>query len=342
MNEQPTIIQNALRGWRWTFFARCFDLFMYVGLNLGLWHKSVRPGLKGTERLRNISYGDLRIQCLDVYRPRKRQGSLPVVMYIHGGGFGTGSKGTHRIAAERYAQLGYLVFNINYRLAPKHPYPAGPQDVSQAYAWVCKHAAEYGGNIEHLTVAGESAGGNLTATLLLGCCWQRPEPWLRQVWETGVKPRAFQIICAYLHISEPQIRYAQLAKARHRIARFVARVINSFAVAYLGEGAARASDENLLVDIVRYLRQAPPPDRSIPPVFAPVGERDVIQQDTYDLTHALQAHGCQVEERRYKKEPHGFQLLMSRPRTPRYWRECDEFMQRYVISDNAEVESKAA
>lgn len=340
--DKGQFMNNVIRGWRWHFFTMIFNVFMYIALNLGLLHPSVKAALKHRWRIKNVSYGPDRIHQLDIYMPKGQQEPLPVVMYIHGGGFGSGSKATHRIAAENYARLGYLVFNINYRLAPKHPYPAGIQDVCDAYAWIIQHAGEYGGDVSRLTVAGESAGGNLTASLLVGCCWKRPEPWFRKVWETAVVPKGFQVICSYLHVTEPHIRYARLGKARHRIARFVAKILNSFAYAYLGEGALKASDENLLVDLVRYFNQAPSPDRPIPPVFAPVGERDVIQQDTYDFADCMRQHGAIVDERRYKKEPHGFQLLMSRPRTPRYWRDCDAFMQQHVLGNVAEIETKAA
>ncbi len=342
MNSEELLLKQSYQGWRWRFFATVFDVFMYIFLNLGLWHKSVRPGLRNTDRIRNVSYGPHKTHRLDIYRPKSDAKTLPVVMYIHGGGFGTGSRRTHRIAAEKYAQLGYLVFNIDYRLAPEYPYPSGAQDVCLAYAWLVAHASDYGGDVARLSIAGESAGGNLTATVLLGACWKRPEPWLRQVWDTGVVPRAFQVICAYLHVSEPQIRYAALGKARSGPARFVARILNSFALAYMGRNAAIASEENLLVDIVRYLDQAPPPDRPIPAIFAPVGRRDVIKQDTFDFAAAMRKHGATVDERHYSKEPHAFQLIMNSPHTERYWQDCADFMQKNVLDAAVNQTTRAA
>ncbi len=341
MSPKEALSSNVLRGWQWSAFATFFNVMVYWILSRGLKHPSVKPGLKNTQRIRNVSYGAHGANLVDIYKPDSPEETLPVVMYIHGGGFGTCSKNSHRIAAEKYAQLGYLVFNVEYRLAPGHPYPAGAQDVCAAYEWIVNNASQYGGDINRLTVAGESAGGNLSATIMLGACWQRSEPWLKQVWDTGVMPKGFQVICGYLHVSEPQIRYAGLSKARSAIVRFVLKIVNSFAFAYLGNSAAEASKDNLLVDIVRFLGQAPESDRDIPPVFAPVGDKDIIKQDTFDLAEALRRRGVVVDERSYPDEPHAFQLMMSQPQTPNYWRDCEAFMRTHVLEANSEA-AKAA
>ena len=337
MSELAKLKKNLLTGWKWSLFATYFNVMVYLLLRRGLKHPSIKPGLKNTQRLRNLSYGPHKDNLIDAYVPQNRQGPLPIVMYIHGGGFGTCSKNSHQVAAEKYAQMGYLVFQVEYRLAPKHPYPAGPQDVCAAYEWITKHAAEYDGDLDRLTVAGESAGANLTATIMMGACWQRPEPWLKQVWDTGVMPKAFQVICGYLHVTEPQKRYAGLEKARSWIVRFVLKVVNSFAYGYLGDKAAVANDETLLIDTVRYLQQAPVADRPIPPVFAPVGAKDVIKQDTYDLAEALRERDVIVDEKTYPKEPHAFQLMMSQPQTANYWRDCEAFMQTHVLETGTET-----
>ncbi len=113
-------------------------------------------------------------------------------------------------------------------------------------------------------------------------------------------------------------------------------------MSYLGKHAAVASEENLLVDIVRYLDQAPPPDRPIPAIFAPVGRRDVIKQDTFDFAAAIRKHGATVDERHYSKEPHAFQLIMNAPHTERYWRDCADFMQKNVLDTAVNETTRAA
>ena len=99
---------------------------------------------------------------VDVHVPRGA-GPFPVLVYLHGGGWILGSPKTHRRLGFRFAQAGYLVFNVHYRLAPEHPFPAAFDDCVAAIRWAAAHAADYGGDSARLAVGGDSAGGNLTA-----------------------------------------------------------------------------------------------------------------------------------------------------------------------------------
>ncbi|MEO6418056.1 MAG: alpha/beta hydrolase [Polyangiaceae bacterium] len=83
-----------------------------------------KPGRGHIDVKRDIAYGpEGRANKLDVYLPTKAIGPLPVVMYVHGGGFAMLSKDTHRLMAMAFARRGYLVFNINYRMGQKNPFP---------------------------------------------------------------------------------------------------------------------------------------------------------------------------------------------------------------------------
>jgi acetyl esterase len=62
--------------------------------------------------------------------------------------------------------MGFVVFNIDYRLAPTHKFPAAFDDAARALAWVREQAPKYGGDASRIVIAGESAGGNLTASLV--------------------------------------------------------------------------------------------------------------------------------------------------------------------------------
>jgi acetyl esterase len=102
-----------------------------------------------------------------VYRPGPESG-LPIVVFLHGGGWVTGSIETHdgycRALANR---AGVLIVSVEYRLAPEHKFPAAVTDAFAATRWVAEHAAELGGDAARLAVMGDSAGGNLAAAVTL-------------------------------------------------------------------------------------------------------------------------------------------------------------------------------
>ncbi len=90
-----------------------------------------------------------------------------VYLHIHGGGWVLGGADMQDPMLEHIADnTGLAVVSVEYRLAPEHPYPAGPDDCESAAAWLVKNAkAEFGSDL--LTVGGESAGGHLAAVTVL-------------------------------------------------------------------------------------------------------------------------------------------------------------------------------
>lgn len=98
----------------------------------------------------------------DIHLPVARE-PAPILIYIHGGAWVSGSSKTHRPIGFGFAHHGYLVFNINYRLAPEYPFPIPYEDCVAATRWVAKNAAKYGGDATRLAIGGDSAGGNLSA-----------------------------------------------------------------------------------------------------------------------------------------------------------------------------------
>jgi acetyl esterase len=96
-----------------------------------------------------------------VYRP-EGEGSLPLVAYVHGGGWMLGSVESFDTVARALANAsGALVASVEYRLAPEHPFPAGLDDVLSAVRWLAANAADLGADPERLAIVGDSAGGNL-------------------------------------------------------------------------------------------------------------------------------------------------------------------------------------
>ena len=101
-----------------------------------------------------------------VYAPSAGGAALPVVAYFHGGGWVQGDLETHHGLCARLARHGgVLVVAIDYRLAPEHKFPAAVDDCLAAYRWLRSHARDLGGDAGRVAVAGDSAGGNLSAVV---------------------------------------------------------------------------------------------------------------------------------------------------------------------------------
>lgn len=99
-----------------------------------------------------------------LYRPVDADGSLPALVWMHGGGMMFGDVEASGMACERYAaEVGCVIVSVNYRLAPEHPYPAAIEDCYAAAAWTAEHADEIGIDVTRIAVGGESAGGGLAA-----------------------------------------------------------------------------------------------------------------------------------------------------------------------------------
>jgi acetyl esterase len=108
-----------------------------------------------------------------------RAGPHPVLVYLHGGGWVAGSPRTHRKLGSRFAEAGYLVVNVDYRLAPEAPFPAPFEDCVFAVRWAAQNAARYGGDAKRLAIGGDSAGGNLSAAVAAHLASDSSAPKLR-------------------------------------------------------------------------------------------------------------------------------------------------------------------
>ncbi|HEY1466928.1 MAG TPA: alpha/beta hydrolase [Acidimicrobiales bacterium] len=103
-----------------------------------------------------------------VYAPIEREGPLPGVLYIHGGGFALGSVDTEHAGAVLVARsVGAVVVSVDYRLAPEHPFPAGLDDCYDTLTWMRDAADQLGVDLARLAVFGNSAGGGLAAAVAL-------------------------------------------------------------------------------------------------------------------------------------------------------------------------------
>lgn len=292
----------------------------------GRLHPLSAPERHGIEVLRDVAYADTGkiAHRLDVWRPRDMSTPRPCVLYVHGGGFRILSKDTHWIMALMFARAGYVVFNVNYRLAPKYPFPDGLEDVCAAALWVAEHGAEYGADPTKLVFAGESAGANLVTALTLATSYARPEPWARAVFDRGVTPAAVLPACGLLQVSEPERfmrRWPHLATVAHD-------QIVVISEEYLSRRNELPSLD--LADPLVALERGTPPDRPLPPFFVPCGTWDPLLDDARRLSRALEALGTHCELRIYPREPHAFHAFVMTKNARRCWRDTFRFLDTHL------------
>lgn len=107
---------------------------------------------------------------LRIYTPvaksTPQDAKLPILIYVHGGGWTLGSIVTYDSLTRMLAnKLPAVVVSVDYRLAPEHPFPTGLNDVYLAVVWIARNAQQIGGDPERIVIAGDSSGGNHAAVV---------------------------------------------------------------------------------------------------------------------------------------------------------------------------------
>jgi len=320
---------------------------------LGRFLPRARPARHGVRVDRDVRYvlGASREQWLDLYWPKRPGPARAWMLYVHGGGFRMLSKDSDWIPSLVFARRGLAVANVNYRLAPAHPFPAALEDCARALCWLVARAPALGLSLNRLVLAGESAGANLAASLALACCYRRPEPWAQEVWELGLRPRALMLYYGFLQVSrperfrerEPHARaaappdapaWARLA-ARLRCPRPAKAVVQShieqISAGYLPADLDLTPSMLELADPVVLLEQGTRPERSLPACFAAVGTKDPLLSDTRRLSRAYERLGALCEARFYADQIHGFNVLLWTDAAKQCWKDSYAFLGRHVL-----------
>lgn len=155
---------------------------------------------EGVQAVLDVPYLEdgIKGHLLDIYTPDGFEKPLPLIIDIHGGGLMYGYKEINKNFCYHLALDGFIVISINYRLVPDVLYGDQVRDVLAAFRWIAEHGAEYGCDMERVFVAGDSAGGQLTAH----CTLVNNHPDLRRIYrveESGLKIRGVGLICCMVN-----------------------------------------------------------------------------------------------------------------------------------------------
>jgi acetyl esterase len=124
-----------------------------------------QPEPPAMAEVRDLSVGALRLR---LYRPHTSGQALPVLLYLHGGGWTIGDLDTHDVLCRQLAcEAGGAVVAVDYRMGPEHRFPAAVDDCVEAFRWVLAQAPDLHLDPRRTAVGGDSAGGNLAAALCL-------------------------------------------------------------------------------------------------------------------------------------------------------------------------------
>ncbi|MFI4919718.1 MAG: alpha/beta hydrolase [Legionellales bacterium] len=121
---------------------------------------------KGYSVFYDIAYGTQSRQNLDVYVPDKLDASHSTIVFFYGGSWQFGNKNMYRFIGQAFASKGFISVIVNYRLYPEVYFPAFVEDGAKALKWVHKNIQNYGGDSNHVFLAGHSAGAHIAALLV--------------------------------------------------------------------------------------------------------------------------------------------------------------------------------
>jgi acetyl esterase len=230
--------------------------------------------------------GDVQVR---IVRPPDAVGPLPVVLYMHGGGWVLGNAGTHdRLVRELAVGAGAAVVFVEYDRSPEAPYPVA---IEQGYAtaqWITREGAANGLDPERIAIAGDSVGGNMTAALAL-MAQERGD--VRFVHQSMYYP----VTDAAMDTGS----YDQFAEGYFLTAKAMAWFWDCYCpeLARRSEPFAsplRASDEQLA---------------GLPPAFLIVDEADVLRDEGEAYAARLRAAGVAITTVRYDGITHDFMML---------------------------------
>ena len=247
------------------------NIMEFIG-RLMLFNRNLPDGYMREKNIPYSSYGDF-----DLFAPTAAKDMLPVIIYIHGGGWTAGSKLTSAHQCAVFASEGFLVLNVKYRLGPKYKHPAALEDIGLVLSWLNKHQKEYNADINKIFFGGSSAGAHLSC---MSVCIATNEKLRKKV---GIE----------FPIEKSQVAGSLLIYGGYDMETIVDTgffMIKTMVKSYIG--TTRPS-ECALKDQISPIQHI---TDDFPPAFITAGERDPLFSQTTELIEALKAKGRPYEK----------------------------------------------
>jgi acetyl esterase/lipase len=248
------------------------------------------------EVIRGVPYGehDRKKQALDVIVPRGKP-PFPVLVFIHGGGFLALDKNIFTRACKVFAHEGYVVFNINYRLAPENTFPAQFEDVDAAVRFAHDNAAGFGGDGTRLFIGGDSAGAFL-ASMYAAAVMNEELAGPLSI-KTPIPPEDLKGLLLFCGVYDMET----VLETPFPNIRIITQV-------FLGRDPRVFAERAQAASPIRHL------DAGYPPAFICSSERDKLYTQSVAFDEALTAARVPHEAlffdlQRYPRAPHGFLSL---------------------------------
>lgn len=219
---------------------------------------------------------------ISIYTPAGA-GPFPVALYIHGGGWVVADRKVYDSSARALTNAaGAIIVSTDYRLAPENKFPAAHDDTFAAYQWVRANAAQFNGDPARIAVVGESAGGNLAASIVI------------RARDQGVPLPLYQVLIY------PVTNYAfdtPSQVANQNTSPLSAKDLQWFYERYLGSPAEGA---NPLFSVLRANLQG------LPPATVINADIDPLRSEGAAYAQKLIAAGVRVDYRNYSGVTHEF------------------------------------
>ncbi len=240
---------------------------------------------------------EVRGHLLDVYMPQRVHEALtagtltdaerlPVFIDIHGGGFLYGYKELNRNFNMEITQRDFIVFSLSYREGATHTYIDTLTDISHAYSWILEYGAEYGADMSHIFVSGDSAGANMA---FYSTANEYNDAMAKQtgVPQSGLKAQALVLVCGVYDLDK---FFAPSSRTSDNPAHFVnlADSLNLLADAYFRPVADKFVPQFTTMGSIMDCTD-------MPPMFINTASDDFLVTDNLSLALKLAVKGKDFE-----------------------------------------------